>query len=61
MQDMFHIRIVTICHIIYLQKPVVIGVSPCLVKYAEYHVEPIVDIAMQTRYLHNDAIMRQAV
>ena len=61
MQDVFHIRIVTISHIIYLQKPVVIGVSPCLVKYAEYHVEPVVDLAMQPGNLDYDAVVGQAV
>ena len=60
-KDAFHVCIIGISPVIYLQQAVIVHIPPRLVKDAQHHIQPIVDMTMQTGYLNNDAVVRQTV
>ena len=60
-QDVLHISIAAVCAIVDAEDMVVTLVLVRLVEDTQHHVQAIVDPAMQTGYLHNDAVVRQTV
>ena len=61
MQDALHVGITAIDAVIQLQDTIVVSIATCLVEDAQHHVKTVVDLAMKTRNLNNNAVVRQAI
>ena len=57
MQHIHHVVVIGILVLIYLKHLLGIALNLCLVKHAEHLLKPVVHVAMQKRYLHNDAVV----
>ena len=61
MKDMLHVGIIAIYLVVDLKHAIVIRIPVGLVENAQYHVQTVIDMPMQTRDLNNDAVVRQTV
>jgi len=61
MQDALHVGITAIDAVIQLQDTIVVSIATCLVEDAQHHVKTVVDLAMKTWNLNNNAVVRQAI
>ena len=59
--NMIHLTIILKARVVDTQHMRIHGIDSALVENTEHLVETVVDLAMQTRYLHDDAIVCQAV
>ena len=60
-QDALHLSIVSVYLLIQAQHMLVAMLLTCLVEDAQHLVEAVIDLTMQTRYLHDDARVCQTV
>ena len=61
MKDKLHVLVIRVCPLVKLQHMLVVLILVRLVENAQHLVEPVVYLSMQAGYLHNDAVVCQAL
>ena len=60
-QNALHVTVVRVESLVYTQHLFVVVVPVFLVEHAQHHVQAVVYLAMKTRYLHDNALVGQAL